>query len=66
MRLKLGTKFLVFGRGDTVVMKKLELLDVRREWEEIFKTMNKKGLKVSEKEVQEEVAETRREKHRTK
>jgi AbrB family looped-hinge helix DNA binding protein len=66
LRLKPGTKFLVFGRGDTVVMKKLELPNVRREWEEIFKMMDKKGLKLSEKEVQEEVATIRREKHRIK
>ena len=66
MRLKPGTKFLVFGRGDTVVMKKLELPNVGREWEEIFKMMDKKGLKLSEKEVQEEVATIRREKHRIK
>jgi len=49
LRLEPGTKFLVFGRGDTVVMKKLELPDVRREWEGIFKMMDKKGLKLSEK-----------------
>jgi len=66
LRLKPGTKFLVFGRGDTVVMKKLELPDVRREWEQIFKMMDRKGLKLSEKEVQEEVATIRREKHRIK
>jgi AbrB family looped-hinge helix DNA binding protein len=66
LRLKPGTKFLVFGRGDTVVMKRLELPDVRREWEEIFKMMDKKGLKLSEKEVQEEVATIRREKGRIK
>ena len=66
LRLKPGTKFLVFGRGDTVVMKRLELSDVRREWEEIFKMMDKKGLKLSEKEVQKEVATIRREKGRIK
>jgi AbrB family looped-hinge helix DNA binding protein len=66
LRLKPGTKFLVFGRGDTIVMKRLELPDVRREWEEIFKMMDKKGLKLSEKEVQEEVATIRREKGRIK
>lgn len=66
LRLKPGTKFLVFGRGDTVVMKKLDFPDVRREWEEIFKMMDKKGLKLSEKEVQEEVATIRREKRRMK
>lgn len=66
LSLKPGTKFLVFGRGDTVVMRKLELPDVRREWEDIFKVMDKKGLKLSEKEVQEDVAAIRREKRRIK
>jgi AbrB family looped-hinge helix DNA binding protein len=66
LRLKPGTKFLVFGRGDTVVMKRLDLPDLRSEWEGIFKMMDKKGLKLSEKEVQEEVATIRREKGRIK
>jgi len=47
--IKPRTKFLVFGRGDTVIMKKLELPDVKKEWEQIFKMIDKKGLKLSEK-----------------
>ena len=47
--IKPRTKFLVFGRGDTVIMKKLELPDVKKEWDDIFKMMDKKGLKLSEK-----------------
>jgi AbrB family looped-hinge helix DNA binding protein len=58
--IKPRTKFLVYGRGDTVIMKKLELPDMKKEWNEIFKTMDKKNLKLSEKEVQEEVAEVRK------
>ena len=51
--IKPRTKFLVFGRGDTVIMKRLKLPDVKKEWEEIFKMMDEKGLKLSEGEIQE-------------
>ena len=65
LKLKPGTKFLIFGRGNTVVMKRLELPDLKGEWEEIFKAMDKKGLEISEKEVQEEVTKVRRERRRS-
>ena len=58
--IKPKTKFLVFGKGDTVIMKKLELPDMKKEWSEIFKAMDKKNLKLSESEIQKEVAETRK------
>jgi AbrB family looped-hinge helix DNA binding protein len=58
--IKPRTKFLVFGKGDTVIMKKLELPDVKKEWNEIFKIMDEKNLKLSESEIRKEVAETRK------
>ena len=58
--IKPKTKFLVYGRGDTVIMKKLELPDLRKEWEAIFKLMDKKELKLSNEEIQKEIAETRK------
>jgi AbrB family looped-hinge helix DNA binding protein len=58
--IKPKTKFLVYGRGDTVIMKKLELPNLKKEWEAIFKLMDKKELKISDKEVQKEIAETRK------
>ena len=58
--IKPRTKFLVFGKGDTVIMKKLELPDMRKEWNEIFKVMDKKNLKLSGSEIQKEVAEVRK------
>ncbi|MEM3379044.1 MAG: AbrB/MazE/SpoVT family DNA-binding domain-containing protein [Candidatus Bathyarchaeia archaeon] len=58
--IKPKTKFLVYGRGDMVIMKKLELPDLKKEWEEIFKLMDKKELKLSEKEIQKEIEETRK------
>ncbi len=57
--IKPKTKFLVIGKGDTIIMKKLELPDMKKEWNEIFKVMDKKNLKLSESEIQKEVAETR-------
>ncbi len=59
--IKPKTKFLVYGRGDTVIMKKLELPDLKKEWETIFKLMDKKDLKLSDKEVQKEIMEARKE-----
>ncbi|MBI2937302.1 MAG: AbrB/MazE/SpoVT family DNA-binding domain-containing protein [Thaumarchaeota archaeon] len=61
LKIKPGTKFVVFGRGDTVIMKRLELPDLRKEWDEIFKMMDEKGLKISEKEIQEEIDSARKE-----
>jgi AbrB family looped-hinge helix DNA binding protein len=58
--IKPKTKFLVYGRGDTVIMKKLELPDLKKEWDDIFKTMDKKELKFSEKEIREEIANARK------
>ena len=58
--IKPKTKFLVYGRGDTVIMKKLELPDLKKEWEDIFKLMEKKELKISDKEIQKEIAEDRK------
>jgi AbrB family looped-hinge helix DNA binding protein len=58
--IKPKTKFLVYGRGDTVIMKKLELPDLKKEWEDIFKLMDKKELKLSDKEIQKEIEEARK------
>jgi AbrB family looped-hinge helix DNA binding protein len=58
--IKPKTKFLVYGRGDTVIMKKLELPDLKKEWDDIFKQMDKKELKLSDKEIQKEIEETRK------
>ena len=59
--IKPKTKFLVYGRGDTVIMKKLELPDLKKEWEEIFKLMDRKELKMSGREIQEEITKARKE-----
>jgi len=60
--IKPKTMFLVYGRGDTVIMKKLELPDLKKEWAGIFDLMDKKALKISDKEIEREIAEARKEK----
>jgi AbrB family looped-hinge helix DNA binding protein len=58
--IKPKTRFLVYGRGDTVIMKKLALPDLKKEWEDLFSLMDKKELKMSDKEIQKEIAEARK------
>ena len=58
--IKPKTKFLVYGKGDIVIMKKLDLPDMKKEWNEIFKAMDKKNLKLSKSEIQNKIAEVRK------
>jgi len=44
MGIKPKNKFLVYGRGDTIIMKKLELPSLKKEWEDIFRMMDKKNI----------------------
>jgi AbrB family looped-hinge helix DNA binding protein len=62
MGIKPKNKFLVYGRGDTIIMKKLELPSLKKEWEDIFKMMDKKALKISNEEIQNEIAAARKSK----
>ena len=65
-KLKLGpkTKLLIYGHGDSLILKKLIVPDVERElkalWREIDKTIGKKR-RLSQKEIDEEIHAHRRE-----
>jgi AbrB family looped-hinge helix DNA binding protein len=61
MRIKPQTKFVVFGSGDTLIMKKLELPNLEKEWREIFHLMDRKRLKLTEKQVLAEIGAIRQE-----
>lgn len=54
------TKFLVCGEGDVIVLKRLALPDVSKEWEEVFAIAKKAGL--DEKGVEREVKAHRKRK----
>ena len=47
-------------------MKRLELPDLRKEWDEVFKAMDAKRPKISEKEILDEIVAVRREERRTR
>jgi AbrB family looped-hinge helix DNA binding protein len=58
--IKPKNKFLVYGKGDIIIMKKLEIPDLKKEWDNIFEMMDKKELDISEKEIEEEVRQARK------
>jgi AbrB family looped-hinge helix DNA binding protein len=58
--IKPKNKFLVYGRGDTIILKKLELPSLKKEWENIFRFMDKKDLTITEEEIQKEIAAARK------
>jgi AbrB family looped-hinge helix DNA binding protein len=58
--IKPKNKFLVYGKGDTIIMKKLEIPNLKKEWDNIFEMMDKKELNISEKEIEEEVSQARK------
>jgi len=68
-RLKLAprSKLLVYGEGDTLIMKKVPIPDIRGEWEEIKRIMEereKRGGAVSEDDVGREIDAYRKAKKR--
>jgi AbrB family looped-hinge helix DNA binding protein len=60
MRIKAKNKFLIYGKGDTIIMKKLEIPDLKKEWDSIFKMMDEKELKISDEEIDEEISQVRK------
>jgi len=64
MNLKAKTRFVVIRKGDIIVMKTLRVPDVEKEWDSIFNKMNKKKLKISDKEIAGEVKKYRKTKRK--
>ncbi len=67
--LKPRTKLLVYTVKDTILLKKLELPDVRKEMEKIWKDVDKRIAKyggMSEQEIQAEIEKYRSEKRSRK
>jgi len=62
MGLKAKSRFVVVGKGDTIIMKKLVVPDVKKDWNDIFKTMDKKNLKIPDIEISKQIKTHRRKK----
>jgi AbrB family looped-hinge helix DNA binding protein len=54
------TRFAVFGSGDVIVLRRLALPDIRKEWEAILRTADQKALRISQRAVEEEIKAVRR------
>lgn len=64
LKIKPKTKFAVYARDNTIIMKAFEVPALGKEWSEIFNMADKKNLKISEKEVNDEIRAYRAKKRR--
>jgi AbrB family looped-hinge helix DNA binding protein len=55
LKIKPRTKFLVSTKDDVIIMKAFELPSMEDEWSKVFKTMDKKNLKMTEKDIANEI-----------
>jgi len=62
LRLTPKSKMLVYGEKDTVILKKIEVPEIYKEWAEVFDIVSKKKLRFSARDVQKEIESYRREK----
>ncbi|MGI0065377.1 MAG: AbrB/MazE/SpoVT family DNA-binding domain-containing protein [Nitrosotalea sp.] len=62
--IKPKTKFVVFAIGNNIVMRKLDMPDIKKEWNNIFQSMNKKNLKLDENNIASEIKVYRKTKHK--
>lgn len=62
--IKPKTKFIVYAVGDNIIMRKLDMPDIKKEWKSIFQTIDRKHLRLEEKEIAKEVKSNRKEKRR--
>jgi AbrB family looped-hinge helix DNA binding protein len=60
--IKPKTKLLVYKKDDLLILKKLEIPDLVKEWDEVFAMIAKKNLNISEEEIQQEIDALRAEK----
>jgi len=64
MGLKAKTRFIVMRKGDFIMMKTLQMPDMKKEWDSIFKMMDEKKLMISDKEIASEVKKYRKTKRK--
>ena len=62
--IKPKTKFVVFVINNDIVMRKLDIPDIKKEWNSIFQSIDKKGLKLDENNIAAEIKAYRKTKHK--
>jgi len=58
------TKFVVTVKEGFIIMKKLQIPNIDKEWNNIFETIKKKNLKITEKDITEEIKAYRKQKNK--
>ncbi len=64
--IKPKTRFIVFAIDGNIVMRKLDIPDIKKEWGGIFRRMDKKGLKLDEYDIVSKVKSHRKEKKKAR
>ena len=66
LKLKLGDKFIAYGKEDYIIFKRIELPSLRKEFEEVVTLTTKlaKEQGITEKDVEEEIKKYRGEKQK--
>ena len=66
IELKPGDHFMIFGYEDTIILKKIKIYDLKKEFKETAKKIRKKAIElgITEEIVQEEIAKYRNEKRK--
>ena len=62
--IKPKTRFVVFAVDNNIVMRKLDMPDIKKEWNSIFQSMKKKGLKLEENDITTEIKAYKKSKHK--
>lgn len=62
--VKPKTRFVVFVINNDIIMRKLDIPDIKKEWKSIFQSIHKKGLKLDENNVATEIKAYRKAKHK--
>ena len=60
--IKPKTKLLVYGKKDTIIIKKIKMPEAYKVWGDVFDVMERKHLKLTSKDVQKEIEAYRTEK----
>jgi len=64
LKIKPRTRFAVYAKNDTIIMKAFEVPNLEKEWSKIFSIADRKNLKISEKAVYDEIQSYRAGKRR--
>ena len=56
------TKLLAYGEKDTIVLKKIKVPKIYKQWAEIFDIMENKKLRLTSRDIQKEIEAYRKEK----